>query len=146
VAGELSQGVEFVLVAGDTFEDNGIDRPTVQKIGDILGAFGGPVFVLPGNHDPLEVCCVWEHPVWSSHTNVHIAREPRPIELRGGFLYPCPIFGACSREKSDPTAWIAGEVSRGFRIGLAHGTVQGQPGADGWLFRSRARELATPTQ
>ena len=70
-----AHGVEFILVAGDTFENNAIERATVQKIGDILRAFDGPVFVLPGNHDPLEVGCVWEHPVWSSRPNVHVARN-----------------------------------------------------------------------
>lgn len=125
-----AQGVEFVLVAGDTFENNGIDRPTVQKIGDILGAFNGPVYVIPGNHDSLEVGCVWEHPVWSSHPNIHVAREAKRIELRDGFLYPCPVFGASAKEKSDPTLWVEGAEGRGFRIGLAHGSVQGPPAAD----------------
>jgi DNA repair exonuclease SbcCD nuclease subunit len=27
---------EFILVAGDTFEDNGVDRVLIQKVADIL--------------------------------------------------------------------------------------------------------------
>jgi DNA repair exonuclease SbcCD nuclease subunit len=48
-----SHDVDFLLVAGDLFEDNAVDRVLVQKVADILNSFGGPVFVIPGNHDPL---------------------------------------------------------------------------------------------
>ena len=53
-------GVDFVVVCGDTFEDNGVDRVLVQKIVDILAGFGGLVYVTPGNHDPLVPGSVWE--------------------------------------------------------------------------------------
>jgi len=46
------RAADFILVAGDLFEDNAVDRVLVQKVVDILNSFGGPVFVLPGNHDP----------------------------------------------------------------------------------------------
>jgi DNA repair exonuclease SbcCD nuclease subunit len=119
------EGAEFLLLAGDTFEDNGIDRTVVQKIGDILARFSGPVYVLPGNHDPIAVGSVWEHPVWASHANLHVLREARPVPLSSGFLFPCPVFGA--RSKSDPTKWIGAEGNQGIRIGAAHGAVEGNP-------------------
>lgn len=55
-------GADFILVAGDTFENNGVDRVLVQKVADILAGFGGPVYLIPGNHDPLVPGSVWEHP------------------------------------------------------------------------------------
>jgi DNA repair exonuclease SbcCD nuclease subunit len=62
-------GAEFILVAGDTFEDNGVDRVLVQKAADILAAFGGAVYLIPGNHDPLVPGSVWERgPGLSSRT------------------------------------------------------------------------------
>ena len=51
-------GADFILVAGDTFEDNAVDRGLVQKVADILGAFGKPVFIIPGNHDPF-ILRIW---------------------------------------------------------------------------------------
>ena len=48
-----SANAELILVAGDTFEDNGIDCVLIQRVADILAGFGGPVYVIPGNHDPL---------------------------------------------------------------------------------------------
>lgn len=116
-------GVEFVAVCGDTFEDNGVDRVLVQTVADILAAFGGPVYVLPGNHDPLVPGSVWEHPSWRANGAVHVLREERPVAVPGGTLFPCP-----ARERhsgADPTAWIPGSEPGGIRVGLAHGTVEG---------------------
>lgn len=123
LAGE--QGAQFILVAGDTFEDNAVDRLLVQKVADILAAFGGPVFILPGNHDPLVAGSVWEHASWGSHANLHIIRDCAAIAIPGGTLFPCPLkskFG-----NSDPTMWIDGNRgdAQGIRIGMAHGTVEG---------------------
>jgi DNA repair exonuclease SbcCD nuclease subunit len=116
-------GVDFILVAGDTFEDNGVDRIFVQKVADLLGGFGGPVYVLPGNHDPLVPGSVWDHPAWRASTNVHVLREERRVEIPGWTLYPCPV--RAKRSGKDPTAWIPREEGRSIRIGLAHGTVEG---------------------
>ena len=116
-------GVEFVVVCGDTFEDNGVDRVLVQKVADILAGFGGPVYVTPGNHDPVMPGSVWEHPAWRSSDNVHVLREETPIDVPGGTIFPCP-----ARERhslKDPTMWIPAAAARGIRVGLAHGTVEG---------------------
>lgn len=116
-------GADFILVAGDTFEDNGVDRVLVQKVADILAGFGGPVYVIPGNHDPLVPGSVWEHPAWKSSENVQVLREEKAVEIPAGTLYPCPV--RAKRSGKDPTAWIPVEAGRGIRIGLAHGTVEG---------------------
>ena len=117
------RGAEFILLAGDTFEDNGVDRSLVQKVGDILSAFPTPVHIIPGNHDPAVPGSVWEHPVWASHANLRVIVDNAPVQLDGGHLYACPIFAKHS--SSDPTAWITPEQTDGIRIGLAHGTVEG---------------------
>ena len=116
-------GVDFLLVAGDTFEDNGVDRLLVQKVADVLGSAPAPVFIMPGNHDPLAPGSVWEHPAWRSADRITVLREAQPQEIPGGVLYPCPV-----REKysaKDPTAWIEAGDGEGIRIGMAHGTVEG---------------------
>jgi DNA repair exonuclease SbcCD nuclease subunit len=129
VVGEArAAGAEFILVAGDVFEDNGVDRVLVQKVADILAEFAGPVYVIPGNHDPLVPGSVWEHPAWASG-HVHLLAEEKPVEIPGGVLFPCPIRAKHSGK--DPTAWIPPREPRepresnGIRIGLAHGTVEG---------------------
>ena len=116
-------GVDFVVVCGDTFEDNGVERVLVQKVADILAGFGGPVYVSPGNHDPFMPGSVWEHPAWRSSDNVHVLREEIPIDVPGGTLFPCPAREQHSGK--DPTTWISAGASLGIRVGLAHGTVEG---------------------
>ena len=116
-------GAAFILLAGDTFEDNGVDRRLVQRVGDTLSAFPGPIYIIPGNHDPAVPGSVWEHPVWDSHDNLHVIVDNAPVQLDGGHLFPCPIRSKHS--SSDPTAWITPDQADGIRIGLAHGTVEG---------------------
>lgn len=118
-----NRDVEFILVAGDLFEDNAVDRLLVQKVADILAAFGRPVFAIPGNHDPLVPGAVWEHPAWKPAANIHVLREETPVEVPGGLLFACPALEKHSGR--NPTAWIPSERTGGIRIGLAHGTVEG---------------------
>jgi DNA repair exonuclease SbcCD nuclease subunit len=125
VGAARDQGAEFVLVAGDTFEDNGVERSLIQKVADILGSCQVPVYLIPGNHDPLTPGSVWEHPAWKTMEHVHVLREEKPIEIPGGILYPCPVTD--KRSRKDPTAWIPPAETRAIRIGLAHGTVEGVP-------------------
>jgi DNA repair exonuclease SbcCD nuclease subunit len=118
-------GADFCVVAGDTFEDNGVDRLLVQKVVDILAGFGGPVYVLPGNHDPLVPGSIWEHPAWRSAGDVAVLRDEQPVEVPGGLLFPCPARSKHSGK--DPTAWMPPRTGDAIRIGVAHGTVEGTP-------------------
>jgi len=120
--------VEFVLVAGDLFEDNGVDRTMILKTADLLGSCGRPVFLIPGNHDPLVPGSVWSHFAWASWPNLHVLGEEKAEEIPGGVLYPCPIRDKYSTE--DPTAWIPAGSSDAIRLGIAHGNVEGLLKAD----------------
>jgi DNA repair exonuclease SbcCD nuclease subunit len=117
------RGVDFLLVAGDTFEDNAVDRVLVQKVADTLASFGGPVYVIPGNHDPLVPGSVWDHPAWQSARNVRVLTEAAPVAIEGGTLYPSPVFQKHSL--NDPSRWINAQDATGIAIGIVHGTVEG---------------------
>src|SRR5713101_3539094 len=118
-----SADAEFVLVAGDIFEDNGVDRVLIQKVADILAEFGEPVYVIPGNHDPLVPGSVWEHPAWRSYGQIYVLKQAESVEIPGGVLYPCPVRE--KRSARNPTAWINTDGTQGIRLGLAHGTIEG---------------------
>lgn len=122
VAAANERACDFVLVAGDTFEDNGVERTVVQRIGDILAGFNGPVYLIPGNHDPYIPGCVWEHTVWNT-ANLHVLHQAVLVEIPGGTLFPCPLFAKNST--ADPTAWINAADRPEICIGLGHGTVEG---------------------
>ena len=121
-------GVEFMLMAGDVFEDNGVDRLLIHKTVQILSGAGCPVFIIPGNHDPFVPGSVWHHSAWVPASNIRVLSEGKPVELEGGVLYPCPIRDKFSIK--DPTEWIPAETSSLIRIGLAHGSVEGLPQAE----------------
>jgi DNA repair exonuclease SbcCD nuclease subunit len=115
------QTVDFLILAGDTFEDNGVDRIKVREVARILGAAGCPVFVIPGNHDTCKPGSVWEDGSWTESPNVRILKEPKPVECDAAVIYPCPVFAGDSKE--DPTAWIAVTGAK-IAIGIAHGSVE----------------------
>ena len=46
-------GVDALLIAGDLFDRDGLERTLVAHVFRVLGAIGVPVVVLPGNHDVL---------------------------------------------------------------------------------------------
>jgi DNA repair exonuclease SbcCD nuclease subunit len=123
-----NEGVDFILIAGDLFEDNAVERTLIQRIVDILTRFHGPVYLIPGNHDPLVPGSVWDHPAWRSAQNLFVLTEAKPVEIPGGILLPCPILDKYSRK--DPTAWIKEESGDVVRLAVAHGNVEGLPQAE----------------
>ncbi len=117
--------VDFLIVAGDLFEDNAVDRTLVQQTADILASAPCPVFVLPGNHDPLVPGSVWEHRCWKTLFRVVILKENAHLAAPGCTLSPCPVREKQSGE--NPTAWIRAEADGKPLIGVAHGSVEGAP-------------------
>ena len=55
----LNAGAEFVVVAGDVFEDNQLAPRDVSQSLEAMRAIGIPVYLLPGNHDPLDAASVY---------------------------------------------------------------------------------------
>ncbi len=130
----VAEKVDFVLLAGDTFEDHGVSPVTVKQVARILETMDRPVYVIPGNHDPARPGSVWENRAWSETANVTLLAEPAPVAVAGGTLFPCPVNEPHSLD--DPAAWIPASGNGGIRIGLAHGNVVSDP--------SRRDELPLP--
>ena len=116
-----AESADFLLLAGDTFEDNTVDRDLVARVADLLDRAACPVYVLPGNHDPIQPGCVWDEPVWMAARNVTVLRENRPVALPGGTLLPCPL--RARRSPDDPSAWIGPASGPGIRVVVAHGNA-----------------------
>jgi len=45
----------------NTFEHDGIGKPIIDSILDLLGGFDSEVYVIPGNHDPWMPGGIWEY-------------------------------------------------------------------------------------
>jgi DNA repair exonuclease SbcCD nuclease subunit len=126
-----ARGVEAVILAGDTFEDSNVPRDLVRRIVDVLKTSAAPVFVLPGNHDPLVPKGVFDHLAWQDAArNVVVLRDRAPIAVGAADLFPCPLLRASSVE--DPLSGLpspSGPRTR-IRVGVAHGSLLGAAAPD----------------
>jgi DNA repair exonuclease SbcCD nuclease subunit len=123
---ELAAGADLLLLAGDTFEDNAVDPVVVRRVVDILARAKCPVFVLPGNHDPLGAGSVFHHPAWrEAAPEVRVLDAAVPVEVGDAVLLPVPCASKWSSE--DPTEKLPRwEGPPRVRIGVAHGSLRGQ--------------------
>jgi predicted phosphodiesterase len=145
----LAQRVQFIILAGDIFDDISIDR---HWAGRVFGLLSGtktqcPIFAIPGNHDPLIPGGLWDRDPWNrtdtKHWRILRKRQRLVLEDFPVDLFPCPLNERRSLE--DPTAWIAGEATctpGRFRIGIAHGSLNVLPDLplDDHLIRPDAAE------
>ena len=72
-------GAEFVVVAGDVFEHNQLAPRVVSQSLEAMRAIGVPVYLLPGNHDPLDASSVYTSALFTAECpdNVIGARPGR---------------------------------------------------------------------
>jgi DNA repair exonuclease SbcCD nuclease subunit len=139
--------VDFVLIAGDLFDDHAVDGDIAKRAFDLLESFSVPVYVLSGNHDPLLAGAVWDRRPWNNPDpkRVYVLRERKTVEaVPGVVLFPCPVFRKTST--ADPTAWIAAaHADNGpIRVGVAHGSLkirEDLPVDDHLIARNAAHDL-----
>jgi DNA repair exonuclease SbcCD nuclease subunit len=62
----------FVLVCGDVFESNQLDRQVVARAFDALADVPVPVWLLPGNHDPLDAASIYRSPEFLAGCPEHV--------------------------------------------------------------------------
>lgn len=82
----------FVVVSGDVFETNRVDPRTVRRALEALAEVPVHVFLLPGNHDPLDAASVYRSPTFLSGrpANVTVLEDQTPhtvapgVEVIGG--------------------------------------------------------------
>lgn len=70
--------VDFVLVCGDVFDSNQLDRSVVARAFDAIGSIGVPVLLLPGNHDALDASSVYTSDAFTRHCPAHVHVLSRP--------------------------------------------------------------------
>ncbi len=123
--------VEFLILAGDTFEHNALSHDQIQAVAHLLAQASCPVLVLPGNHDLLEPGSIWHRPIWKEVGTVSILSERAPFHFKDKDveILPCPLTAKTSTQ--NPTAWIQPGGKDRIRIVAAHGCLQtGSFGAD----------------
>ena len=87
--GELAveEDCEFVLVCGDVFESNQIDRQVLVRALDAMASTPEVTFyLLPGNHDPLDAASIYRSRRFGEHqpANVFVLEDSQPVPVAEG--------------------------------------------------------------
>ena len=118
---------EFVIVCGDVFESNQVQRQVVVRAFEKMAVFPQVVFfLLPGNHDPLDASSIYSSPTFRERCpeNVKVLTGTEPIHAAPGVeLIPAPwpnkhpttdlLAAACDRL----------EQTGALRIVVGHGAI-----------------------
>src|SRR6202012_758096 len=119
-------GAEFVVVAGDVFEHNQLAPQVISQSLEAMRAIGTAVYLLPGNHDPLDASSVYTSALFKAEcpANVTVLDCAGIHEVRPGLQ----IVAAPWRSKA-PTTDLVADVLDGLpadgvtRVLVAHGGV-----------------------
>ncbi len=123
-----SHSVDACLIAGDLFEDNQVDERLVAETVRIFSEHTSvPVYLLPGNHDPISGPeSVWHRKAFrEAPPNVHVLREAGVVDLGGAYLLASPLTQKLST--MDPSLKLA-DLAKDLpadriRIGITHGAL-----------------------
>jgi DNA repair exonuclease SbcCD nuclease subunit len=133
------EGCEFVVVAGDVFDSNFLERRTVYRALEAIAEAKVPFYLLPGNHDALDYSSIYRSPNFAERkpSNLVVLAEPgiHPVEPpahstpRAVEILAAPL--RTRRPLSDPLADAVerarqqGQLQdkKGLRIAVAHGQV-----------------------
>ncbi len=144
---------DLFVITGDLFENNySILKKDVQAILNMLANFKGTVVVLPGNHDYYDLeTKTWQYfkELASAKDNVMILSDFRSYTVNANgkevMLYPALCKSLHSEVGKNNLDWIKEEniTSDGtYRIGLAHGAVEGETiDNEGKYFLMKRSEL-----
>lgn len=119
-------GAEFVVVSGDVFEHNQLPPKVIGQSLEAMRAIGIPVYLLPGNHDPLDASSVYTSALFTAERpdNVVVLDRAGVHQVRPGL----EIVAAPWRSKVPTTDLVADVLddlpaAEGTRILVAHGGV-----------------------
>ncbi|MGI4895208.1 MAG: metallophosphoesterase family protein [Janthinobacterium lividum] len=75
---------EFVVVCGDVLESNAIAPRVLARSLEAMSEMGVPVYLLPGNHDPLDASSILASEAVRGTPGVHVLDGSGPVEVRPG--------------------------------------------------------------
>lgn len=118
------RGAEFIVIAGDVFEHNSLEERTLGRALEALRRLPVPVFLLPGNHDPLVADSIFSRT--EDIENVTVLSSSEPIEAVDGVdIVGAPLLTKYPSDDLCAQAVRALEPSGRVRILVGHGQVEG---------------------
>lgn len=142
-------GAEFVVVCGDVFDDPKVSSRIVRRTLDALGDYSVPVYLLPGNHDPLDSTSIYrsETFVRARPDNVHVLDRAGVVRVRDGVSLVAAPWTS-KRPESDLVADQLGRLAPAddLRIVVGHGGVdQFSPAGDPAIVSTGGLQTAVDT-
>lgn len=120
------RGAQLVLLSGDLFDGGEIYRETAEALVTALGRTGCPVFIAPGNHDPLTSDSPYRTLAWPENVHIFQKEEVESVPLPGlGCVVHGAAFTAGDRE-DDPLAGFAAPDDGLVHVMALHGDVGGR--------------------
>jgi DNA repair exonuclease SbcCD nuclease subunit len=82
----VAQRCGFVLVCGDVFESNLLSPQVVGRALEAMRSIPLPVYLLPGNHDPMDAASVYRSREFTQRCpeNVHVLADPGIYQVESG--------------------------------------------------------------
>ena len=124
--GELARerGAEFIVVAGDVFEHNSLESSTFGRAQEVLRSLPVPVYLLPGNHDPLVADSILARA--AEVDGVHVITDSEPVEVAEDVeLIGAPLLAKHAAEDLCARAVRGLEPTERVRVLVGHGAVEG---------------------
>lgn len=123
--GEVARahGCRFIVVAGDVFEHNSLHQRTTGRALDALKALPVPVYLLPGNHDPLTADSIFYRV--ENIEGVTVLKDTSVVEVLPGV----EIVGAPLLTKTATTDLVRAALdplkpTEKIRIAVGHGQAE----------------------
>jgi DNA repair exonuclease SbcCD nuclease subunit len=134
---------DVVLLAGDTFDNNRVAVPVLDRTAQLLADAGRPVVILPGNHDPALPNSVFVRGGLAAIPNVTVlgVTHEEAVDFP---LHDLEIWGHAHRDYENMVP-LRGPRARSTRwqIAMAHGHYEppetlATPLRPSWLFSDDA--------
>lgn len=128
--GELAAqvGADFIVVAGDVFEHNSLSPQTTGRAREALAHLDVPVYLLPGNHDPLVADSIFFR---TQAEGIHVIGDSEPIPVADGVeLVGAPYLSKRSNHDLVAAALQPLEPIDTIRVAVGHGQVESRTSED----------------
>ena len=118
---------EFVVVCGDVFESNQVQRQILVRAFEKMATFPHlTFFLLPGNHDPLDASSIYNSPTFNERhpENVKVLKGFEPVLAAPGVeLIPAPWSNKHPTTDLVEAACGRLEQTASLRIIVGHGAI-----------------------
>lgn len=120
----LERDAEFIVVAGDVFEHNSLEPTTLGRALEALRKLPVPVYLLPGNHDPLVADSIFHRT--EGIEGVTVLADSTPVQVREGVeVVGAPLLTKHASEDLCAKAIRDLAPTEAVRILVGHGAVEG---------------------